>query len=201
MVENITLLKVTLHSYTNSFGENHSITFISIVQSLETAEFETVSFKNHQQPLSHLAHGEQQTIRSTAAAVLLPPPSLPPAVNARTPTVHDAAIVSPACCRQQPSENCFLAPPDREAHPQTSSTFRSLPPLPPAPPHSTPRPISITSSTRDEGKVSALFALLAVTPETHLLMFDGTAVAVPWLISPPRAGGLPTPPLPDRYGS
>jgi hypothetical protein len=47
----------------------------------------------------------------------------------------------------------------------------------------------IISSTRDEGKVSILFALLAITPETHLVMFDGMASAVPQQISPPRSAG------------
>jgi hypothetical protein len=42
---------------------------------------------------------------------------------------------------------------------------------------------------RDEGKVSTLFALLAVTPETHSMMFNGIAAAVPWLISSPTAAG------------
>jgi hypothetical protein len=41
-------------------------------------------------------------------------------------------------------------------------------------------------STRDEGKVSILFALLAITPETHLVMFNGMASAGPRQISPPR---------------
>jgi hypothetical protein len=37
--------------------------------------------------------------------------------------------------------------------------------------------------------VSILFALLAITPETHLVMFDGMACAVPRQISPPRSAG------------
>jgi hypothetical protein len=49
--------------------------------------------------------------------------------------------------------------------------------------------ISTISSTKDEGKVSILFALLAITPETHLLMFDGMASTVPRQISPPRTAG------------
>jgi hypothetical protein len=42
VVENIDPLQVTIHSYTNLFCGNHSITFISMVHSLETAKFETV---------------------------------------------------------------------------------------------------------------------------------------------------------------
>jgi hypothetical protein len=45
VVENIDPLQVTIHSYTNLFYGNHSITFISMVHSLETAKFETVPFK------------------------------------------------------------------------------------------------------------------------------------------------------------
>jgi ABC-type antimicrobial peptide transport system ATPase subunit len=41
MVENITPLQVTIHSYTSLFGEKHSIIFINMVHS---AEFETVPF-------------------------------------------------------------------------------------------------------------------------------------------------------------
>ena len=37
--------------------------------------------------------------------------------------------------------------------------------------------------------MSILFALLAITPETHLVMFDGMASAVPRLICPPRTAG------------
>ena len=37
--------------------------------------------------------------------------------------------------------------------------------------------------------MSILFALLDITPETHLVMFDGMASAVPWQISPPRTAG------------
>ena len=44
VVENIDPLQVTIHSYTNLFFGNHSITFISMVHSLETAKFETVPF-------------------------------------------------------------------------------------------------------------------------------------------------------------
>jgi hypothetical protein len=43
----------------------------------------------------------------------------------------------------------------------------------------------ITLSTKDEGKVSILFGLHRISPETHLVMFDGMACAVPWRISPP----------------
>jgi hypothetical protein len=63
------------------------------------------------------------------------------------------------------------------------------PPALPAPPLSSPRSISVISIARDEGKVSILFALLAITPETHLVMFDGMASAVPRLICPPRTAG------------
>ena len=44
VVENIDPLQVTIHSYTNLFCGNQSITFISMVHSLETAKFETVPF-------------------------------------------------------------------------------------------------------------------------------------------------------------
>ena len=37
--------------------------------------------------------------------------------------------------------------------------------------------------------MSILFALLAISLETHLVMFDGMASAVPRLISPPRTAG------------
>jgi hypothetical protein len=37
--------------------------------------------------------------------------------------------------------------------------------------------------------VSILFALLDITPETHLVMFDGMSCAVPRRISPPRTAG------------
>jgi hypothetical protein len=42
---------------------------------------------------------------------------------------------------------------------------------------------------RQGDKVSILFALLDITPETHLVMFDGMPCAVPRQISPPRTAG------------
>jgi hypothetical protein len=67
--------------------------------------------------------------------------------------------------------------------------LRTSSPSPPAPFHSSPKSISTISSTRDEGKVSILFALLAITPKTYLVMFDVMASAVPRLICPPRTAG------------
>ena len=38
--------------------------------------------------------------------------------------------------------------------------------------------------------MSILFLLLAITPETHLLIIEGEGAAVPWQISFPRAAGI-----------
>jgi hypothetical protein len=74
--------------------------------------------------------------------------------------------------------------PDGESHPQTSSSFGPLPPCLQRLSTPPPDPILITSSTRDKGKVSILFGLYHLSPETHLVMFSQ------------NCGGLPTPPPP-----
>jgi hypothetical protein len=89
----------------------------------------------------------------------------------------------------QPSPSVASSPPDGRLIRKTSSSFRSLSPSPPALPHSSPPPISIISSTRDERKVSILFGLHRISPETHLVMFDRMTSAVPRRIPPPRTAG------------
>jgi hypothetical protein len=82
------------------------------------------------------------------------------------------------------------SPPDTEAGTSSDTLLLLMPPPAlPAPPHSSPRSVSVISIARDEGKVSILCALHGITSETHLFMFDGMACAVPWRISPPRTVG------------
>jgi hypothetical protein len=124
--------------------------------------------RKHHQPLSSLLHR------------LFRQPSTPgPLLSMIRPLVP---CLSPSVASSTPKG---------ESHPQTSFSFGSLPPSPPAPHHSLQRSISVMSTPRDEWKVSILFGLHRISPETHLVMFDWMAAAVPRLISPLRAAGDP----------
>jgi hypothetical protein len=131
--------------------------------------------------LSLLPHHDEQLEASQ------PPSSLPHCLFCQPPTPGPLLSMMRPLFHLPLSGGSPLSvtssPPDREAHPP--------PPALPAPPHSSPRSISVISIARDEGKVSILCDLHGITSKTHLFMFDGMVSAVPRLmsLSPPRAAG------------
>ena len=205
VVENIDPLQVTIHSYTNLFFGNQSITFISMVHSLETAKFETVPltiqiFQKSPTATFTTSSPDEESEASQPPSSLLhrlfrqpsAPGPLPSMMGPLFPLPLSAAAALRASLPPCPMGRLIANIP----------LLRTSSPSPPAPPHSSPRSISTISSMRDEGKVSILFALLAITPETHLLMFDGEdALSSSADLSSQNCGGLHSPLLPDLYRS
>jgi hypothetical protein len=140
--------------------------------------------------------------RLPPAVYLPPPPSLLPAINARSPTVHDVVIGSPASLRRQPSERRFLPARRRGgssanilhlriSYPLTSSAS----PLPPVIDINYIEPIR-----RGEGEYFVWFASYLTQNSPRDVPRDGVCCSSVDLSSQ-NCGGLPTPPLPDWYRS
>ena len=162
-------------------------------QSLITSNCRGLQPSKHHQQQNH----DGRTIGSTTGAALPHPPSLLPAIDARTP-----AIVSPASLRQQPSERRFL--PARwggssanTLHLQISSPLASVAsPLLPA-----PTDIDyIYPKRRGDGKYFVSFASYLTQNSPGDVRRDGVCCssADP---SSQNCGGLATPPLANRYQS
>ena len=190
VVENIDSLQVSIHSYTNLCFENLSITLSNLIHFLQRPDLKQYlsqykSFKNHQ-PLLSLHHHGKESEAPHLPSPLLHRLFLQPSTPGPLPSMMWPLFPLPLSGGRPPSVTSSR-PMGRLIHNILLLQISS--PSPPAPHHSSPRSISVTSIATDKGKVSILCSLHDITSKTHLAMFNGMASAVPRLICPPRTAG------------